>query len=119
MLGCFQDNPLNLQGKASQEAAKLTGKRQALRGFSPLIACRTPSCYTVAMVAEKNLEIRKAVNTLYDLSADEKVRAEYEQRVKAWRDRQSALDGDLILHILIKRTNLLNYSMVILFRVCL
>ena len=39
------------------------------------------------MVAVQNPEIRKAVNTLYELSADEKVRAEYEMRQKAWRDR--------------------------------
>jgi predicted transposase/invertase (TIGR01784 family) len=45
------------------------------------------------MVAEKNPEIRKAVNTLYELSADEKVRAEYEMRQKAWRDRMSAIEG--------------------------
>ena len=45
------------------------------------------------MIASENTEIRKAVNTLYDLSADEKIRAEYEQRQKALRDRQSALYG--------------------------
>jgi len=44
------------------------------------------------MVAEKNPEIRKAVDTLYELSADEKIRAEYEMRQKAWRDRISALE---------------------------
>jgi len=44
------------------------------------------------MVAEKNTEIRKAVDTLYELSADEKVRTEYEMRQKAWRDRASAID---------------------------
>jgi hypothetical protein len=41
------------------------------------------------MEAAKNPEIRNAVNTLYELSADEKVRAEYEMRQKAWRDRVS------------------------------
>jgi predicted transposase/invertase (TIGR01784 family) len=45
------------------------------------------------IVAEKNAEIRKAVNTLYELSADEKVRAEYEMRQKAWRDRMSQNEG--------------------------
>jgi len=44
------------------------------------------------MVAEKNTEIRKAVDTLYDLSADEKVRAEYEMRQKAWRDYHSTIE---------------------------
>jgi predicted transposase/invertase (TIGR01784 family) len=45
------------------------------------------------MAAVRNVEIRKAVNTLYELSADEKVRAEYEQWQKAWRDRASQNEG--------------------------
>ena len=45
------------------------------------------------MVAEMNPEIKKAVDTLYELSADEKVRAEYEMRQKAWRDRASQNEG--------------------------
>ena len=45
------------------------------------------------MVAEKNPEIKKAVNTLYELSVDEKVQAEYEMRQKAWRDRLSQNEG--------------------------
>ena len=39
------------------------------------------------MVAVQNSEIRKAADTLYELSVDKKVRAEYEMREKAWRDR--------------------------------
>jgi len=45
------------------------------------------------MIAERNPEIRKAVDTLYELSADEDVRLEYERRQKAWRDRQSQNEG--------------------------
>ena len=45
------------------------------------------------MVAERNPEIRKAVNTLYELSADEKLQAEYEMRQKAWRDRLNQNEG--------------------------
>ena len=45
------------------------------------------------MIAAKNTEIQKAVKTLYEISSDDKVRAEYEQRQKAWRDRQSAMEG--------------------------
>ena len=45
------------------------------------------------MIAERNPEIRKAVNTLYELSGDEQVRAEYEMRQKAWRDRLSKNEG--------------------------
>jgi predicted transposase/invertase (TIGR01784 family) len=40
-------------------------------------------------VAQTNFEIRQAVNTLYELSADEQVREEYAMRQKAWRDRIS------------------------------
>jgi predicted transposase/invertase (TIGR01784 family) len=45
------------------------------------------------MVAGKNEEIRKAVDSLYELSVDEKVRGEYEMRQKAWRDRLSQNEG--------------------------
>ena len=45
------------------------------------------------MVAAQNPEIRKAVNTLYELSVDEKVRAEYEIRLKAIRDTQWRIDS--------------------------
>jgi hypothetical protein len=45
------------------------------------------------MVAEKNPEIRKAVDTLYELSADENIRAEYERHQKAWRDRMNQIEG--------------------------
>jgi predicted transposase/invertase (TIGR01784 family) len=45
------------------------------------------------MIATKNPEIRKAVNTLYEISADDKARAVYEQRLKAKRDRMYAIDS--------------------------
>ncbi|MDR2702036.1 MAG: Rpn family recombination-promoting nuclease/putative transposase, partial [Spirochaetaceae bacterium] len=45
------------------------------------------------MVATANPEIRKAVDLLYEISADDKVRAEYNMRQKAWMDRQSQFDG--------------------------
>jgi predicted transposase/invertase (TIGR01784 family) len=45
------------------------------------------------MLAVKNAEVREAVDTLYEISADELVRAEYEMRQKAWRDRMSQIDG--------------------------
>jgi len=45
------------------------------------------------MIATANSEIREAVDTLYEISADEKVRAEYNARQKAWMDRQSQFDG--------------------------
>jgi predicted transposase/invertase (TIGR01784 family) len=45
------------------------------------------------MIAAANPEIRKAVDILYEISADDKVRAEYNMRQKAWMDRQSQFDG--------------------------
>jgi len=45
------------------------------------------------MIAAANPEIREAVDVLYEISADEKVRAEYNARQKAWMDRQSQFDG--------------------------
>ena len=45
------------------------------------------------MIAAADPEIRKAVDILYEISADEKVRAEYNARQKAWMDRQSQFDG--------------------------
>jgi predicted transposase/invertase (TIGR01784 family) len=45
------------------------------------------------MIATTNPEIQEAVDILYEISADEKVRAEYAVRQKAWMDRQSQFDG--------------------------
>ncbi len=45
------------------------------------------------MAAVKNPEIRKAVDTLYQLSANEMVRAEYEARKKAERDYLNGMEG--------------------------
>jgi predicted transposase/invertase (TIGR01784 family) len=45
------------------------------------------------MIAEQNAEIRKAVDALYETSADDEVRAQYEMRLKAWRDRMSQITG--------------------------
>jgi len=46
----------------------------------------------IEMLAQRNPEIRKAANALYELSADPEVRAEYEARLKAWRDRAAQID---------------------------
>ena len=50
------------------------------------------SFYILPPTAEMNTEIRKAADTLYELSVNEKVRAEYEMRQKAWRDRMSSIE---------------------------
>jgi predicted transposase/invertase (TIGR01784 family) len=47
------------------------------------------------MVATANPEIRKAVDLLYEISADEQIRAEYDARQKAWMDRESQFEGFL------------------------
>jgi len=47
----------------------------------------------IEILAQRNPEIRKAANALYELSADPEVRAEYEARLKAWRDRAAQMDG--------------------------
>ena len=44
------------------------------------------------MLAKRNAEIRKGADALYMLSADPDVRAKYEAREKAWRDRAAQLD---------------------------
>ena len=45
------------------------------------------------MAAAQNPEIRKAADMLYELSGDEKVRAEYQMRLKAWRDRMWLIES--------------------------
>ena len=44
------------------------------------------------MIAKQSPEIRNAVDTLYELSANPDVRAQYEAREKAWRDRMAEID---------------------------
>ena len=44
------------------------------------------------MLKERNAEIRPAVEQLYRISANNKVRLLYEAREKAWRDEQARLD---------------------------
>jgi len=44
------------------------------------------------MVTERNPEIRKAADALYELSADADVRYQYEQREKARRDTVAQAD---------------------------
>ena len=44
------------------------------------------------MVAKQSPEIRSAVDTLYELSANPDVRAQYEAREKAWRDHKAEMD---------------------------
>jgi len=45
------------------------------------------------MLAERYPEIRKAVDSLYELSADPEMRAQYEMRQKAWMDYTVQFNG--------------------------
>ena len=45
------------------------------------------------MLAERNRDIREAVDSLYEISLDEEAREVYEMRQKAWRDRMSQFAG--------------------------
>jgi predicted transposase/invertase (TIGR01784 family) len=44
------------------------------------------------MIAERNAALREAVDDLYEISADERTRAQYEYRLKAFRDRKAMMD---------------------------
>ena len=47
------------------------------------------------MVKERNEEIGRAVEELYRVSSDDRVRFQYEMREKAWRDEQARLDHSI------------------------
>jgi predicted transposase/invertase (TIGR01784 family) len=87
---CFEDIPEEVY---TLELPKVPVKNDGTPGWEWMQFLRGKQKEDFDMVAEKNPEIRKAVNTLYELSADEKVRAEYEMRQKAWRDRVSQIEG--------------------------
>ena len=48
---------------------------------------------TFVNLPDEDFELVFAVDILYEISADDKVRAEYNARQKAWMDRQSQFDG--------------------------
>jgi len=87
---CFDDIPEEIY---TLELPKVPPENDGTLGWEWLQFLRSRHKEEFEMIAEKNPEIRKAVNTLYDLSASEKVQAEYDMRLKAWRDRQSQIDG--------------------------
>ena len=87
---CFEDIPEEI---LTLELPKVPVKNDGTAGWEWMQFLRARRKEEFEMVAVQNPEIRKAVNTLYDLSADEEVRAQYEMRLKAWRDRMSAIEG--------------------------
>jgi predicted transposase/invertase (TIGR01784 family) len=88
----FEDIPEEI---FTLELPKVPAQSDGTGGWDWLQFLRSKTKEEFEMVAAKNPEIRKAVNTLYELSADEKVRAEYEQRQKAWRDREAVYEYKL------------------------
>jgi len=87
---CFEDIPEEIY---TLELPKLPSESDgtALWEWLWFLRCRAKEEFE--MVATRNPEIRKAVEILYELSADEKVRAQYEHNMKAWRDYMSEHDG--------------------------
>ena len=73
--------------------AELPEEDDGSREWEWLQFLRTRRREEFEILADRNPEMRKAVNTLYELSGNEQVRAEYEMRLKARRDRLSQSEG--------------------------
>jgi predicted transposase/invertase (TIGR01784 family) len=86
---CFYDIPEEIY---TLELSKVPGASDGNRVWEWLQFLLAKTKEEFEMVAEKNPEIRKAADALYELSMDSKVRAEYEMREKAWRDRAAQFD---------------------------
>jgi predicted transposase/invertase (TIGR01784 family) len=87
---CFEDIPEEVY---TLELPKVPALNDGSRGWEWTQFLKAKRKEEFEMIAAKNPEIRRAVDTLYDISADGKVRAEYEMRQKAWRDRMSQIEG--------------------------
>lgn len=87
---CFEEIPEEVY---TVELAKAPVRDDGTGGWGWTQFLRSRRKEEFEMIAERNPEIRKAVDTLYELSTDDKVRAEYEMRQKAWRDRMSQNEG--------------------------
>jgi predicted transposase/invertase (TIGR01784 family) len=87
---CFEDIPEEVY---TLELPKVPALTDGTKGWEWMKFLKAKGKEEFEMAAVQNPEIRKAVDTLYEISADEKVRAEYEMRQKAWRDRISQFDG--------------------------
>jgi predicted transposase/invertase (TIGR01784 family) len=75
------------------ELTKVPVESDGSAGWEWLQFLRSKRKEEFEMVAAKNPEIRKAVNTLYGISADALARAEYEAHLKAQRDWISGIEG--------------------------
>jgi len=83
---CFDDIPEEIY---TLELSKVPDTHDGARVWEWLQFLLARTQEEFEMIAERNPEIRKATDALYTLSADPAVRAEYEMREKAWRDRVS------------------------------
>jgi predicted transposase/invertase (TIGR01784 family) len=87
---CFESIPEEIY---TLELPKVPATSDGSEGWEWMQFLRAKRKEEFEMVAVKNPEIRKAVDTLYQLSSDEQVQAEHERRLKAWRDRASEREG--------------------------
>jgi predicted transposase/invertase (TIGR01784 family) len=87
---CFKGIPEEI---FTLELPKLPADRDGSKIWDWLQFLRSKQKGEFDMIASANPEIRKAVDILYEISADDKVRAEYNARQRAWMDRQSQFDG--------------------------
>jgi len=83
---CFQEIPEEIY---TLELSKVPDANDGKRVWEWLQFLLARTKEEFEMIAEVNPEIRKATDALYTLSADPAVRAEYDMREKAWRDRVS------------------------------
>jgi predicted transposase/invertase (TIGR01784 family) len=92
---CFEDIPEEIY---TLELPKVPAVNDGTECWKWMQFLRAKRKEEFEMVAVQNPEIRKAADKLYELSADEKVRAEYAMRLKARRDHSwlinnARLDG--------------------------
>ena len=81
---CFEEIPEEIY---TLELPKVPAREDGTAVWDWMQFLRSKRKEEFEMAAAKNPEIRKAVNTLYELSADERTRAEYEMHMRAVRDR--------------------------------
>lgn len=81
---CFEEIPEEIY---TLELPKVPGEDDGTAVWKWMQFLRAKQREEFEMVAEKNPQIRKAVDTLYELSADEQTRAQYELHMRAVRDR--------------------------------
>ena len=87
---CFEDIPEEIY---TLELSKAPESSDGSAGWDWMRFFLSRSKEEFEMVAERNPEIRKAVDNLYELSSSDETRAQYEMRLKAQRDYAWRLDS--------------------------